>query len=312
MSEMFTSMANLTQGDPKMKGSLVVFDPAVFSKTNRLLGDWKDSRSMWKTNFANFLEKFKASKPVFELAMKRENDYLSYLRDGGFESTLASLRTGERKADEDERTQALDFMDAGVNRANFMSGVSNSSADAARRLRVGARIGAEFSGRDAARKRSDVDWANRMKLGTMGKIQSNIDALLKRELMPNQLNDSQLAQMVATLAQIQGVRLGSAQPEFHLDRDTIQKLAGAFDSVVDTAGSLLSAYGGGGYNNPNSGDKALGAMDKPTPSSAFGSSGGYRAGMSYAKTPSFDDEPTGGGGKGIGDRPSWADIGMSL
>ena len=261
-----------------MKGKLVVFDPQVFNRTKGLLSDWKNNRADWKKTFGQWRSDFDSATPEWESNINKENDYFKFLRDGGFESQLSGLRAREREADQREKANALDFAEGATERSRFAggAGIGGSSADFARRLKAGSRIEAGFGGRDAARERSDIGWVNNMKLGTLGRINSNIDKMVNRQLTPQQLSDAELTGMIQSLAGIQGVRMGSARPVFWRDTSLWEEIAAPVDQ-------LLSSYGIGG--EPNYQDN----LPKQPPPSRITGGNPYSAGIGYDAPP-----PSGG------------------
>jgi hypothetical protein len=303
MAGIFGAMANLTQGDPETKGHLVVFDPQVFNRTKGLLTDWSKNQSQWKNLFSHWLEDFNAATPDYKKNATREIDYLDYLRNGGFEKTLAGLRVKESAADRAAMDNALDFASGATKRGTFLTGGTGSSADYARNLSVGKRISDDFLTRDAARERGDLTATTNLKLGTMGKMNEMLDRLVNRQLRPQDLTNSQLLQSIQALGGIQSLRMGSASPEFYKDLDFIQRLAGVFDTVVDTAGNLLSAYGGGGYQNgAETGEGTMPSAAQSSAARAEFNGGGYNPGG----MPASVENPSvyGGTGRGVDYSPN--------
>lgn len=253
--------------EPDVRGKLVPFDPQVFKRTKGLLTDWTQNRNQYKSLFNEWLGKFNAATPEYDAAIHRENDYLKYLQDGGFEKTLAGIRAGEHAADEAEKSTAMDFARGASDRFKFASGGSTgrTSGDYLRDLNVGRRIGAEFAGRDMARTRSDLNWANTMKASAMGRIQANLDRMVNRTMTPQQLSDSELMSMIQSLGGISQVRLGSAAPVFWREKGSMEKVGDTLDTFADSAykgANAFSTFGGmgGGMGGMGGGGAPSGAQ----------------------------------------------------
>ncbi len=293
MGALFGDIAKIGQStEPDMHGKLVVFDPKVFRDTNSLLSDWSSNRNDWKNTFNNWKTSFDAATPEFKSNINRENDYLGYLRDGGFEKTLAGIRASEGQADQKERQNDLDFAGGSVDRAKLAdnSGPGGSSADFARRLRAGSRIDAEFAGRAPARERADLGTVTNVKLGTMGRMNANLDALVNRQLTPQQLSDSELQNMVHSLAGIQGVRMGSASPVFWRQTGLGEQLAAPLDDALSIAASF---YGGKANSAPDN-NPQLGTGEAPQTQSAssFGTGQGANEGTGEGGTSAWGNANT--------------------
>jgi hypothetical protein len=277
--------------EPDIQGKLAVFDPQVFKRSNWLMRDWDANRNQWKSIYNDWFQDFQASEKDFKANVDRDNDYLKYLRDGGFERTLSGLRASARAADETEKTMAMDFAGNQLDKGRILSGgrLGRSSADYARALRVGQRLGAEFAGRDVARERGDLGWVNQVKLGTQGAINRNIDLALNRKLMPQHLSDSELMNLIGGLQGIQGIRMGSASPVFWREKGGWEKAGDVLDTFADgaykganaamTFSGMGGGMGGGGGGSPMSsyngmtgeGDSAAGVdamMNGPQPAPA--------------------------------------------
>lgn len=282
MGALFGDITKIGQStEPDMHGKLVVFDPKVFGRTNKLLTDWSTNRAQWGDTFNKWKSDFNAATPEFQNNVNRENDYLKYLRDGGFEQTLSGIRAKEHQNDLAEQKNALDFAGGSADRARLASGGGSSSADFARRLRTGDRIASDFGARDTARERGDLNWTNQMKLGTMGRINQNLDALVNRQLTPQQLSDSELQTMVHTLGGIQGIRMGSASPVFWRQTGLGEQLAAPLDDALSIATSF---YGGKANSAPD---------NNPTmPATNYGASNEFNSGG----TPQGGNAGTGEGG----------------
>lgn len=293
--------------EPDMRGKRVVFDPQVDARTTQLLKDWTGNRSSWKGIFSDWLKDFNAQTPEVESNVAADNDYLKWIRDGGLERNLSGLRVAEGAADRTGMKNALDFADNQSNAANILTGAGgrSSSADYARRLKVGNRIASEFAGRDTARTRADLGNVINLKLSTQGRINANLAGLLSRKLQPQQLSDMELRELTNALGSITNIRNAVSQPVIWRERGSLEKTADVLDSFATSAYKGASAYatfsgmGGGGMAGGAGGaggtPGASGSMSAPqdaqwmrefngTPQVPVGGGGGYQS-------PQFNSAP---------------------
>lgn len=249
-----SSFADLWNPDePDMHGKRVVFDPQVDRRTNQLLRDWTGNRNQWKTLFNQWLSDFNAQTPEVEANVGAENQFLKWLRDGGLEAKLAGIRADEAAADKLAERNALDFADNQANFGRVLTGApGSSSADYARRIRSGIRIADDFAQRAPARERADLASVTNIKLGTMGRINANLQALLNRQLQPQQLSDAELGALIGMLGGITNIRNAVAQPVFWREKSSSEKIGDILDTFADSAYKGANAYmtfsglGGGG------------------------------------------------------------------
>lgn len=248
-----------------MRGKRVVFDPQVDRRTVQLLRDWTGNRGSWKSLFSDWLQDFNAQTPEVEANVGAENDYLKWIRDGGLENKLAGLRVAEGAADRTALKNSLDFADNQANFANVLGGSGGgrtSSADYARRLRVGSRISSDFAGRDTARQRMDLGNVINLKLGTQGRINANLAGLLSRKLLPQQLSDMELRELTNALGNITNIRNAVSQPVFWREKSSSERIGDILDTFADSAYKGASAYmsfsGMGGGGAPGGGGETPG------------------------------------------------------
>ena len=280
-SDILATVGAMESPEPDIRGKRVQFDPQVEQRTIRLLRDWGQNRKQWKNIFADFMRDFTAQTPQFEANIGAENKFLTWLRDpGGLEAKLAGIRAVEsandRIAQETEKKLALDFADNQSNFGRLAAGGTGSSADYARRLAAGTRIGealtTRFLGRDTARERADLGAVTNTRLGTMGKINQNLNLLLTRKLLPQQLSDAELNNMISSLAGITNIRNAVSQPVFWNVPDEYDKAAAYMDLAANTAMDIGSIYSSGGMGGMSMGAGGMGTG---------GGAGGVGGGMNF-------------------------------
>lgn len=316
-------MANLTQGDPETKGRQIVFDPAVFGRTEGQLRDYNSARKEWDDTYDKFKTDWASGQGVADSNAKQEGSFLDKFYNGDFAGYLSGLRAREADAKRAAGDRALEFARGATDRASLVRGepTGTSSATRAMAYRLSKDVENDVALNGINRERGDFDYLNRSQQAFMGRRTALADAVKTRQLLPHQLNNAELMAAIQQLGGIQALRNGSSSPEFYKDLDTIQRVAGTFDTVVDTAGNLVSAYGGGGYKS--GADTGAGAM----PQAPQATSVPYSAQVSYANPPvsggttfnySTPSTPAATGGYGAGMQYSqpapastgWQDYGM--
>lgn len=287
--------------EPNIKSKFVITDPRFYNRQTQAFGDWTKRRGDWLDTFRKWKSGFDADTPAFKENLDRENDYLKYIRDGGFANSLADLRTREHQGDIAAKENILDFAGGSTDRARLGTGVS-SSADFARRLKVGSRIESDFAGRDTARERGDLGWVNQLKLGTMGMINKNIEALNNRTLLPAQLSDAHLGAMIDQLGKLGAMTQYGATPVFWEDRNIMQHLGDAME------GGAQTYYGNGGMGTA----AALNGRNQAAAAApAGGQIGAQTSNMTwntpYSQTAYGYDAPAGWGGS-TGAGIDWGEV----
>lgn len=277
-------LRNFQPDKPNIKAYRAIFDQPVFKDTNALLDDWKTNRGAWKDTYSKWLGDFNKQTPEITSNVNQENSFLKWIQGGGLDKQLSSLRTKEGSADKLAQKNALDFAGNNAGYADLVTGGGGgrtSSADYARRLASGTRIADEFAQRAPARERADLGTSISLKLGTAGRANANLERLLNRELMPQQLSDGELRELSGALGGITNIRNAVSQPVFWRKKSGMEQAANILDSLAQGAEKGMKAYSsfsgiGGGMGGMGGGSGTPDTGEAPV---SYGSSNAMSVGM---------------------------------
>lgn len=288
--------------EPDMKGKLVVFDPEVFKRTKTQLSDLDANRNEWTDVYDKFKNDWAAGQPKAENRAKQETSFLDKFYNGDFASYLSSLRARESDARRAAGDRALDYARGATDRMSLLRGDpgGNSSASRAMALRAGRDVENEIGLADVARERGDFDYINRGQQSALGLRTKLMDAVSTRQLLPHQLNDSELMFAIQALHNIQATRLGAASPVFWRERGDLEKTMDFMDSLAQGAmkgasaatsfagmgGGMGGMGGGGGGEAPASQNFSFGS-----PEAAGTGTGEGMPMRAPQQTPSWYDNP---------------------